>query len=45
MKHHHNRINLVINNTMDKIGMDNKIKTISIINMVITKIMDFDKET
>jgi hypothetical protein len=25
--------------------MDNKIKTISIINMVITKIMDFDKET
>jgi hypothetical protein len=45
MKHHHSIIDLVINNTMDKISVDNIIKTITIINMVITKIMDSDKET
>jgi hypothetical protein len=44
MKHHHSRIDLVINNTIDKIGVDNMIKIVPIISVVITKIMDLDKE-
>jgi hypothetical protein len=44
MKHHHNIIDLVINNTMDKIGMDNIIKIVTIISVVITKIINLDKE-
>jgi hypothetical protein len=44
MKHHHMNIDLVINNTMEKIGMDNKIQTIIVIIVVTTKIIDSDKK-